>query len=286
MTIPLLAYSPSCPNQRVDALGALDDEAIIYSTDDLFSPTEMGILINAAYRQIFFHAFKWDREIALESQLRNRQITVRDFIRGLLLSNTFIDSFYSKNSNYRFVKHCIERVLGRQVYNEAEQIAWSAVVMSKGLQGFIAELLNSNEYIESFGENVVPYHRRRILPSRTIGEVPFNIASPRYDAYHRDQLGFPQPIWQEAVRTFRPYDRQPKTGDPILFINMAKKIVPQTRKPDPISIADIDIDSTVPYRSNNIEAPPIQSRIVMKSQECQSKDSTSFLEMAKNLTGR
>jgi phycobilisome rod-core linker protein len=79
VAIPLLAYFPSCPNQRVDALGARDDEAIIYSTDDLFSPSGMGDLINAAYRQIFFHAFKWDREIVLESQLRNRQITVRDY---------------------------------------------------------------------------------------------------------------------------------------------------------------------------------------------------------------
>ncbi|HEY9825564.1 MAG TPA: phycobilisome rod-core linker polypeptide, partial [Stenomitos sp.] len=206
MAIPLLAYSPSCPNQRVDALGARDDEAIVYSTDDLFSPSDLDNLIQAAYRQIFFHAFKWDREIILESQLRNRQISVRDFIRGLLLSNTFIDSFYNKNSNYRFVEHCVQKVLGRRVYSEAEKIAWSAVVMTKGVKGFIDELLNSDEYLENFGDNIVPYHRRRILPGRATGEIPFNITSPRYDAYHRDQLGFPQGIWQEIVRNFRPYD--------------------------------------------------------------------------------
>ncbi|MBE9170101.1 phycobilisome rod-core linker polypeptide [Pleurocapsales cyanobacterium LEGE 06147] len=248
MAIPLLTYAPSCPNQRVDALGAPDDEAIIYSTDDQFLPTEMEDLINAAYRQIFFHAFKWDREIVLESQLRNRQITVRDFIRGLLLSNTFIDSFYNKNSNYRFVEHCIQKVLGRRVYNEAEKIAWSAVVMTKGVKGFIDDLLNSDEYIENFGENTVPYHRRRILPSRVIGETPFNITSPRYDAYYRDKLGFPQPIWQEAVRTFRPYDKQPKTGDPSLFLNMVRSINPRAAKQNGTSAYDIDIDKTVPYR--------------------------------------
>lgn len=232
----------------MDALGAKDDETIIYSTDDQFSATDMGNLINAAYRQIFFHAFKWDREIVLESQLRNRQITVRDFIRGLLLSNTFIDSFYNKNSNYRFVEHCVEKVLGRRVYSEMEKIAWSAVVMTKGVKGFVDDLLNSDEYIENFGENTVPYHRRRILPSRVTGEIPFNITSPRYDAYYRDQLGFPQPIWQEAVRNFRSYDRQPKTGDPTLFLNMAKSISPKAGKPNSTSIYDIDIDKTVPYR--------------------------------------
>lgn len=248
MAIPLLAYSPSCPNQRVDALGARDDEAIIYSTDDLFSPTEIGNLINAAYRQIFFHAFKWDREIVLESQLRNRQITVRDFIRGLLLSNTFIDSFYNKNSNYRFVEHCIQKVLGRRVYSEAEKISWSAVVMTKGVKGFVDALLNSDEYIENFGENTVPYQRRRILPSRVIGEMPFNISSPRYDAYYRDKLGFPQGIWQEVVRTFRPYDQQPRAGDASLFLDMAKSISPRAGKPDFTSTSNIDIDKAVPYR--------------------------------------
>lgn len=249
MAIPLLSYAPSCPNQRVDALGAPDDEAIVYSSDDLFSPTEMGDLINAAYRQIFFHAFEQDREIVLESQLRNRQITVRDFIRGLLLSNTFIDSFYSKNNNYRFVKHCIEKVLGRRVYSEAEKIAWSAVVMTKGVKGFIDELLDSDEYLENFGENTVPYHRRRILPNRAIGERPFNISSPRYDDYHRDQLGFPQPIWQEAVRAFRSYQQQTKVGDPALFLDMAKDLNPQARKSSFTSTANININRAVPRRS-------------------------------------
>lgn len=249
MAIPLLTYPPSCPNQRVAALGARDDESIIYSSDDLFSPSDIGNLINAAYRQIFFHAFKWDREIVLESQLRNRQITVRDFIRGLLLSNTFIDSFYDKNSNYRFVEHCVEKVLGRRVYNQREKIAWSAVVMTKGVKGFIDELLNSNEYLENFGENTVPYHRRRILPSRVTGETPFNITSPRYDAYYRTQLGFPQPIWQEVVRTFRSYETQPRTGDPTLFMSMAKSISPAVATPSRTSVYDIDIAKTVPYRS-------------------------------------
>jgi phycobilisome rod-core linker protein len=248
VTIPLLAYSPSCPNQRVNALGARDDEAIIYSTDDLFSPTDIGNLINAAYRQIFFHAFKWDREIVLESQLRNRQITVRDFIRGLLVSNTFIDSFYSKNSNYRFVEHCVQKILGRNVYSEAEKISWSAVVMTKGVKGFVDDLLNSDEYIENFGENTVPYHRRRLLPSRVMGEIPFNIISPRYDAYHRNQLGFPQGIWQEVVRNFLPYDQALKAGDSRLFLNMAKNVVPRSVNVSPTSVYNIDIEKTVPYR--------------------------------------
>jgi len=248
VAIPLLTYSPSSQNQRVAALGAPDDQTIVYSTDDLYSPLDMGNLIEAAYRQIFFHAFKWDREIVLESQLRNRQITVREFIRGLLVSKTFIDSFYNKNSNYRFVEHCVEKVLGRRVYSEREKIAWSAIVMSKGVKGFIDDLLNSDEYIENFGENTVPYHRRRILPSRVEGETPFNIKSPRYDGYYRAKLGFPQTIWQTVVRTYRSYDKQPKAGDPALFTNMARSISPVGSSPGRISPYNIDIEKSVPYR--------------------------------------
>jgi phycobilisome rod-core linker protein len=248
VAIPLLAYAPTCPNQRVAPLGARDDESIIYSTDDQFSPSDMGNLINAAYRQIFFHAFKWDREIILESQLRNRQITVRDFIRGLLLSKTFISSFYDKNSNYRFVQHCVEKVLGRQVYSEREKIAWSAIVMSKGVAGFVDDLLNSDEYIQNFGENTVPYHRRRILPSRATGEIPFNITTPRYDEYHRTKLGFPQSIWQSVVRSYRSYDKQPKTGDPALFASMASSLNAFAAAPGRVSPYDIDIDKNVPRR--------------------------------------
>lgn len=249
MAIPLLGYAPSCPNPRVDALGAQDDELIVYSADDQFSAIGMGNLINAAYRQIFFHAFDWDREVALESQLRNRQITVRDFIRGLLLSNTFINSFYDKNSNFRFVEHCVEKVLGRRVYSEREKIAWSAVVMTQGVKGFIDQLLDSDEYLDNFGENTVPYQRRRILPSREIGELPFNLKSPRYDAYHRSQLGFPQSIWQESVRGYKPVDQKPRAGDPALFANMAKSIKPKTAASAATSVQNINIAKTVPYRA-------------------------------------
>lgn len=249
MAIPLLTYSPSSQNQRVAAYEVPGDEnPKTYSTDDILDRTDMDDLIEAAYRQIFFHAFKADREVALESQLRNGQITVRDFIRGLLLSKTFIDSFYNKNSNYRFVEHVVEKVLGRRVYSEREKIAWSAIVMSKGVKGFVDEVLNSNEYIESFGENTVPYQRRRILPGRAEGELPFNIKSPRYDAYYRAKLGFPQVVWQTVVRSYRPQERTAKAGDPSQFVNMARSIGPVGAAPGRISPYNIDIEKTVPYR--------------------------------------
>jgi phycobilisome rod-core linker protein len=249
VAIPLLEYSPASQNQRVKGYEVPGDEqARIYSTESLLSTSDMDNLIGAAYRQMFFHAFEADRERFLESQLRNGQITVRDFIRGLMLSDTYKRSFYNLNSNYRFVEQTVQRVLGRDVYNEREKIAWSIVVATKGLRGFVDELLNTEEYLEAFGYDTVPYQRRRVLPGRAEGELPFNIKSPRYDAYYRAKLGFPQIMWQTTVRSYVPQDQKPKSGSPSMFLDMARSISPRGNAPQQLSTANIDIAKSVPYR--------------------------------------
>ncbi|MEL6440685.1 MAG: phycobilisome rod-core linker polypeptide [Cyanobacteria bacterium J06621_8] len=249
MSIPLLDYKPSSQNARVPGydIGG-DDQPKIYSAENLLSLSEMNELITAAYRQIFFYAFRSDRERFLESQLRNGQITVRDFIRGLLLSETFYNSFYVKNSNYRFVEQCIQRVLGRDVYSEREKIAWSIKVATKGIEGFVDELLDSTEYMENFGYDIVPYQRRRVLASRDQGERPFNITSPRYDEYYRSILGFPQVIWQTQAKRFTPQEKQPRAGSPALYLDLARSLSSKGNVPQTSSVNDLDYVSRVPYR--------------------------------------
>ena len=104
MAIPLLNYAPASQNSRVAGFTVgSDNTPRIYNTANLLTSGDMGELIEAAYRQIFFHAFTSDREVTLESQLRSGNISVRQFVRGLVLSKTYRSSFYDKNSNYRFV---------------------------------------------------------------------------------------------------------------------------------------------------------------------------------------
>ena len=184
MTIPLLEYAPSSQNQRVisyDIPG--DEQSWIYTTENLLSDSEIQSLIWAAYRQIFNEQqlISSNRDRALESQLRGGQITVRDFIRGLLLSDSFRKRNFEPNNNYRFAEMCVQRVLGRNVYSDREKMAWSITIATKGIAGFVDELLNSEEYLTNFGDDIVPYQRRRILPQRTEGEQPF-ARMPRYGA--------------------------------------------------------------------------------------------------------
>ena len=193
MTIPLLNYSPASQNQRVTGFEVSGDEQPrIYSTDNLLSSVEMDTLIHVAYRQICNEQqmLSSHRQQFLESQLRAGQITVKDFIRGLATSDSFRRLTYDTNNNYRFAQICIQRILGRDVYSEREKIAWSIVLATKGLEGFIDDLLNSEEYLSNFGNNTVPYQRRRILPQRSQGELPF-ARMARYDEYHLAKLPKP-----------------------------------------------------------------------------------------------
>jgi phycobilisome rod-core linker protein len=248
MSIPLLEYAPSSQNSRVKGYEvAGDEQARIFSTDNLLSSGQISDLIEAAYRQIFFHAFASDREKFLESQLRSGQITVRDFIRGLCLSNTFTNSFYNLNSNYRFVTHCVQKVLGRDVYNDAEKIAWSIVIGTKGRAGFINDLLNSEEYLENFGDSIVPFQRRRVLPSGA-SELPFNIQSPRYNEYYRGKLGFPKVVWSVKPRSSQPVAQKPKAGDPALYKDMVQSLGFLGNPPQSISALNLDYQNLVPRR--------------------------------------
>lgn len=190
MTLPLLSYPSNCQNQRVNGFEVPGDEQPrIFSTALLPDAQEIENLIRAAYRRIFNEQqmLACHRDRFLESQLRGSQITVRDFIRSLLLSDSFRRLNYECSNNYRFVDMCVQRVLGRRVYDQRETLAWSIVLATEGIQGFVDALLNSDEYMDNYGEDTVPYQRRRILPQQAMGEIPFE-RMPRYGSDHLETL--------------------------------------------------------------------------------------------------
>jgi phycobilisome rod-core linker protein len=190
MAIPLLEYSPTSQNQRVASFEvAGDEQPRIYSADHMLSVSDWDGLIQAAYRQVFHEQqmLAFNRQKPLESQLQSGQITVREFIRGLATSDAFRRLNYDSNDNYRFAQMGVQRLLGREVYNDREKLAFSIVLATKGLNGFVDELLNSEEYLTNFGNHTVPYQRRRILAQRSQGEVTFNHTA-RYGLAYRNQL--------------------------------------------------------------------------------------------------
>jgi phycobilisome rod-core linker protein len=120
MSIPLLNHAYSSQNQRVTGYEVGSEETpIIYNRQKLTDGNDADNLIRSVYVQIFNEQqlIQSNRQTHLESQLRAGHITVKEFIRGLLLSDSFRRRNYEVNNNYRFVEMCIQRVLGREVYD-------------------------------------------------------------------------------------------------------------------------------------------------------------------------
>jgi phycobilisome rod-core linker protein len=253
VAIPLLEYAPitqnslrtGVPNIRVGS----DEGSRAYSFAIADDRDNLDTVIESAYRQIYFHAFKSDRDVNLESQLKDGQITVRDFIRGLLLSDTFKRSFYGFNSNYKVVRHLTERILGRKVNGKGEELSWSIVIATKGLVGLVDVLLDSTEYLDAFGYDTVPYQRNRVLPGRALGDTPFNITSPRYDEYYRGILGFPQVVFMGGPgKTLPARAKIKRGGSPSDYLEWIKDLpMPNTR--GNVSSTEMDYMSKVPFRS-------------------------------------
>ena len=172
MAIPPKNFPPSTQNSRVDGVS---NQSIEINTEN-----EIEKLMRNCYAQVFFHLLENDREVYLESQLRNHSITVRDFMRGLFLSDRFRRGYIDCNNNYRLAEQVVARALGRKVYNGEEGLALSIIIAEKGFNYFIDYILNSNEYMSRFGYDIPPSEFSRLLPGRASGSIPLYQQYPRY----------------------------------------------------------------------------------------------------------
>jgi phycobilisome core-membrane linker protein len=126
-------------------------------------------LINAAYRQVF------ERDIApyivkneftvLESKLGNGEINVKEFIEGLGCSSLYQKEFYAPYPNTKVIELGTKHFLGRAPLDQAEIRKYNQILASLGLRAFIGAMVNSAEYLQAFGEDVVPYNRFLTLPA-------------------------------------------------------------------------------------------------------------------------
>jgi phycobilisome rod-core linker protein len=193
MTIPVLTYSQKSQNSRVDNLAGNTDSIKYQATGEISASSistrrDIDALIEQTYKQIFFHVMSCDREIYLESQLRSGYITMRDFVRGLLLSERFQQGYYQCSSNYRMVDQVVGRVLGRSVSGKGERLAWSIIIAEKGFTNFVDQILESDEYMINFGYDGTPAQRGRLIPGKSTGDMPIYQRFPRYGEDWRNVL--------------------------------------------------------------------------------------------------
>lgn len=138
-----------------------------------YSLEEVQAVIRAAYRQVLGNDYLMESErlVSAESLLKDGNISVREFVRLLAKSELYKSKFFYPNSNTRFNELNYKHLLGRAPYDEAELIYHFAVYNEQGYDADIDSFIDSIEYSENFGDNIVPYYRGFDLEvgSRTVG---------------------------------------------------------------------------------------------------------------------
>ncbi|NCW34032.1 MAG: cell wall anchor protein, partial [Betaproteobacteria bacterium] len=127
------------------------------------SGSEKAEIIRAAQRQVFERdiakAYSQEPCSVEASQVRQGQISMREFIRALGKSKEYRTQFFGRFSNSRAVELAFRHFLGRGPSSLEEFRKYFAIVSAQGLGGLVDSLINSMEYARVFGEETVPYLR-------------------------------------------------------------------------------------------------------------------------------
>ena len=125
-----------------------DDEALV-------------IAINALYKNIFgnLSLMQSERPIDIERRLRNGDLTIREFTREICKSSIYKNFYFNNISQYRSIKLRYKHILGRPIINQSEVSKSSRILNKLGYENHIDWLIDSEEYNNIFGEDIVPYIR-------------------------------------------------------------------------------------------------------------------------------
>ena len=130
-------------------------------------------VIRAVYRQVLGNDYlmKSERLTSAESLLRDRKISVREFVRCVAKSELYKEKFLYPNFQTRVIELNYKHLLGRAPYDESEVINHLDLYENQGFDTEIDSYVDSEEYQSNFGENIVPYYRGFDVHtgSRTVG---------------------------------------------------------------------------------------------------------------------
>lgn len=122
---------------------------------------ETQTVIRAVYKQVLGnpHVMESERLVTAESQLCDRSITVREFVRTVAKSNFYRARYFESCAPYRFVELNFLHLLGRAPQDQREVSEHIVRTVAEGYEAEIDSYIDSSEYQSAFGENIVPYYR-------------------------------------------------------------------------------------------------------------------------------
>jgi len=120
----------------------------------------LEIVIRAVYRQILGNAYVMESErlTVPESQLKDTRITVREFVRQVAQSDLYKSRFFSNCPRYRSIELNFKHLLGRAPDSYEETNAHSQILDRGGYVAEVNSYIDSDEYQNKFGDNIVPYY--------------------------------------------------------------------------------------------------------------------------------
>lgn len=117
-------------------------------------------IIRGAYRQVLgCEPYSGQHLTVAETKLRNGDFTVREFVRQLAKSKWFRNLYWDKLYITKAIESIHRRLLGRPTYGRSEINEYYDLCSKKGFYALVDAILDSNEYLEAFGEATVPYER-------------------------------------------------------------------------------------------------------------------------------
>ena len=124
-----------------------------------FTEDDLQQVIRAVYKQVLgnAHVLEGDRLTRAESLLRNGDITVRGFVRLVGQSELYQAQFFNNSSQYRFIELNCKHFLGRAPKDQVEIARHVLIYNEQGYTADIDSYIDSDEYTNNFGENIVPY---------------------------------------------------------------------------------------------------------------------------------
>ena len=122
---------------------------------------EVQTVIRNVYKQVLGnpHVMESERLVTAESQLSDRSISVREFVRAVAKSDFYRSRYFESCAPYRFVELNFLHLLGRAPQDQREVSEHIVRCVAEGYEAEIDSYIDSDEYQAAFGENVVPYSR-------------------------------------------------------------------------------------------------------------------------------
>ncbi|MEO1209641.1 MAG: phycobilisome rod-core linker polypeptide [Cyanobacteria bacterium J06638_20] len=99
------------------------------------------------------------RRLDLEGMLQRGEISVREFVKRLVVSGVYADRFIKPYPQEKATELLFRHLLGRTPANSAELQEYCALLTQHGLGVVVSKLMSSPEYTRYFGEEIVPYAR-------------------------------------------------------------------------------------------------------------------------------